>query len=549
MLYPMKRTRIFLQRPTVLGVATALMFVCGSLVPGLLPLSWVVQGLVSGMWMAIGYGLGTGVSALAGTLVRRRPSSSVQRGAWITLVVVGESLTGWSLFAHYQWQVDVRRLMGMRTAILHYPVAIPCMALLVAVLLVLSARVVRATYRQYINLVSRYLPRAGAHVVGVLTTVFLVVVFADKVVGEQIFPALNHRYIAADAGNDTTIQPPMSPYKAGGAASRIAWETLGQYGRAFITDGPEVAELTTFSGMAAMEPIRIYVGRQSAPSAAQRAALAVAELERTGAFRRQLLVIVIPTGTGWVDPYAVAPLEYMYNGNTAAVAMQYSYLPSWIVMLGKQDVAKEAAHALIAAVEDRLEREPAATRPRLVVYGQSLGAFGAEAAFTGLDDITRRTDGVLWVGPFSDSRLWRQFTTQRNPGSPIWQPVYQDGATVRFGGDRQSLLAPTAPWHRPHVVYLQHASDPITWWSPAMLVQRPAWLEEPRGPDVSEHLRYYPIATCLRVAIDVMVGLGVPPGHGHRYGVAQAEAWTLIIPPDDWAEQDTQRLITVMKER
>ena len=82
-----------------------------------------------------------------------------------------------------------------------------------------------------------------------------------------------------------------------------------------------------------------------------------------------------------------------------------------------------------------------------------------------------------------------------------------------------------------------------------MLVQRPAWLEEPRGPDVSEHLRYYPIATCLRVAIDVMVGLGVPPGHGHRYGVSQAEAWTLIIPPDDWAEQDTQRLITVMKER
>jgi uncharacterized membrane protein len=374
------------------------------------------------------------------------------------------------------------------------------------------------------------------------------VFLADTVVGDHIFPALDRRYRTTDAGYDSNILPPTSPYKAGGVESLLAWETLGSQGRTFVTHGPDVAELTTFSGTAAVEPIRIYVGRQSAKSAAQRADLAMAELERTGAFRRELLVIVIPTGTGWVDPYAVAPLEYMYNGNTAAVAMQYSYRPSWIVMLGNQDVAKEAAHALIGAVEERLQREPVATRPRLVIYGESLGAFGSESAFTGLDEIKRRTDGVLWVGPFSDSRLWRAFTAQRDPGSPIWKPIYQDGATVRFGVDLESLGEPTSPWHRPRVVYLQHASDPITWWSPAMLLERPAWMEEPMGPDISQHMRYYPIATFLRVTVDLMVGLGAPPGHGHRYGVSQAEAWTLIISPDGWAPHDTQRLITAMKE-
>ncbi len=316
------------------------------------------------------------------------------------------------------------------------------------------------------------------------------------------------------------------------------------HGRTFVTQGPRVGELTRFSGKAAVEPIRIYVGRQSAKTAAQRAELAVAELERTGAFRRNLLVLVNPTGSGWIDPYAVAPLEYMYAGNTAAVAIQYSYLPSWMVMLGRNDLANEASQALITAVHARLQREPAATRPRLVIYGQSLGAYASERAFTGLDDVKRRTDGVLLVGPPSVSRLWREFIAQRDQGSPIWKPVYNHGETVRFGFDLNSLSEPKAPWKRPRVAYLHHASDPVTWWSVDMLLRRPAWMEEPLGPDISKRMRYYPVATFLRVTVDLMFGLGTPPGHGHRYGVSQAEAWTLIIPPEGWAPNDTKRLIT-----
>lgn len=549
MIYPTHSTRLLRQRPAFLGVATAVLFFCASLVPGLLPLSWQTQGIISGFWMAVGYGLGTSVSSLFCKMVCLRPSTAIQTVAWAILLVLGSILSGWSLIAAYQWQVDVRKLMGMSTAILHYPAAFVFVATLVAVILVLLARLVRAGYRQYITIVSRYFPRVGAHAValGVITTVLLVVFITDNVIGEQLFPALDRRYIAADVGYDRDIRQPSSPYKSGGAGSLVSWETLGIYGRTFVTQGPSVTELTRFSGKASREPIRIYVGRQSAGSVTQRAELAVAELERTGAFRRKLLVIVTPTGTGWIDPYAVAPLEYMYAGNTAAVALQYSYLPSWIVMIGRQHVAHDVSKVLIAAVSERLEREPEATRPRLLIYGQSLGVFASERAFTGLDDVRQQTDGALLVGPPSVSRLWREFVVNRDKGSPIWKPVYNGGETVRFGFDLHSLTEPQSRWDEPRVVYLQHASDPIPWWSPGMLLRRPAWMEEPLGPDISKKMKFYPVATFLRVTVDLMLGLGAPPGHGHRYGASQAEAWTLIVPPEGWASHDTKRLITAIE--
>ena len=68
------------------------------------------------------------------------------------------------------------------------------------------------------------------------------------------------------------------------------------------------------------EPIRVYAGLRSAPDArTPRPHLAVEELERTGAFDREVLAVVTVTGTGWVDPDAAQSLEYEHNGNTAIV--------------------------------------------------------------------------------------------------------------------------------------------------------------------------------------------------------------------------------------
>ena len=63
---------------------------------------------------------------------------------------------------------------------------------------------------------------------------------------------------------------------------------------------------------AVAHPIRTYVGFNTAPLyTTGRAELALAELERTGAFDRSYLLLISPTGTGWVDQTVVEAAEFL----------------------------------------------------------------------------------------------------------------------------------------------------------------------------------------------------------------------------------------------
>ena len=53
----------------------------------------------------------------------------------------------------------------------------------------------------------------------------------------------------------------------------------------------------------------------------------------------------------------------------------------------------------------------------MLLFGESLGSFGAESAFSGADDIRNRVDGMLLVGPPNRNELWSQFVADRDPGS------------------------------------------------------------------------------------------------------------------------------------
>ena len=139
------------------------------------------------------------------------------------------------------------------------------------------------------------------------------------------------------------VAAPQSRYRSGGPESLMTWASLGNQGRKFIGSGPSAAELRAFSGRPPMEPIRVYAGLDAAETPRERAELAVRELQRTGAFSREVLCLDTTTGTGWVNADAVDPLEYMYNGNSALVSMQYSYLPSVISFLVDKERARAAA--------------------------------------------------------------------------------------------------------------------------------------------------------------------------------------------------------------
>ena len=63
---------------------------------------------------------------------------------------------------------------------------------------------------------------------------------------------------------------------------------------------------------------------------------------------------------------------------------------------------------MIDAVQNRLAQLPADRRPRLLLYGESLGSMAGQGAFDWLPDISRMGfSSVLWVGPPNASPLWR----------------------------------------------------------------------------------------------------------------------------------------------
>jgi uncharacterized membrane protein len=364
----------------------------------------------------------------------------------------------------------------------------------------------------------------------------------NGVVLRAAFSAADASFRTLNGETHADLAAPSDPLRSGGQGSLVSWDSLGNQGRQFIGSGPNVTELEEFGGSGARPPVRVYIGMDAAESSRERAALAVRELQRTGGFDRAVLCLITTTGTGWVNEQAVDPLEYMYHGDSALVATQYSYLPSPISFLVDAERARDAGRDLFDAVYPVWSRMPATERPKLLVFGESLGSFGAEAAFSGPADIRNRTDGMLLLGPPNHNQLWTEFLTDRDPGSPAVLPVYEHGETVRFAADPADLSRPTGVWGTPRVVYLQYPSDPITWWSPRLMVSRPDWLAEPRGADVLPAVRWYPFVTFWQVSADMAFANDVPAGHGHNFGAAPAAAWAQIAPPLGWSAERTATL-------
>jgi uncharacterized membrane protein len=267
------------------------------------------------------------------------------------------------------------------------------------------------------------------------------------------------------------------------------------------------------------------------------------ELERTGAFDRKVLVIIPTTGTGWVDPIAARAIETMYNGDTALVGVQYSYLPSWISFLGDQQRSMDVGRLLVDTVHDKWDRLPPQRRPKLLLYGESLGSMAGQGAFGYLPDISGMGfDGVLWVGPPNASPLWGALEQRRDPGTPEVRPRYDNGRTVRFANGPDIAQVAEPPWDGTRVLFVQHPSDPIVWWSPDLLFSRPDWLIEPPGFDRTASMRWYPIVTFWQVAADMTNAAGMPGGHGHNYGLSVLDGWAAVAPPDGWTARDTDRV-------
>ncbi|WP_280435709.1 alpha/beta hydrolase [Nocardia carnea] len=533
------------------GLVVATVFFALSVTPSLLPRDWMFQGLISGINAAIGYGVGCLLEWLFRLWIRPRLTRIPAPPRWTRYALKSAVLLSAALGAAYMlvqsahWQREIAALMGMEGTTTPAYLRTGGLSLTIGVLVVAGYRTVREIVLFFARQLNRWvrIPRELAPSAGALVLVLLVVTLFNGVATRAFFAAANSAF---SVRNDTTSEyatQPRLPERSGSPDSLAAWDTLGFEGRWFVSHGPTAQRISWVTGRPASEPIRAYIGLESvAGTDRTQAELAVAELERTGAFDREALVVVTTTGTGWVNSMAANAIEYMYGGDTAIVATQYSYLPSALSFLADRGKAAAAGRELFDAVYERTRTRAPEDRPKLLVYGESLGSQGSEAAFDGLADLRAKVDGALWVGPPNSNRLWQQFVSRRDPGSPETGPVYADGLVIRFAADAAALAAPGPEWRAPRIAYLQHASDPIVWWSPDLILSRPDWLSEPRGADVSSRMRWAPLVTFWQVTADLTNAQGVRDGHGHRYGSLVMDAWAAVTRPPGWNPELAERV-------
>lgn len=524
------------------GCVVGAVFVYLSFLPTLLPRGWVLQGVLSAVLFTIGYAVGVTISHFYRRFQTKRASAEKMHQLKKYTFVILAILYIAALLLGLHWQQQVRVLVNEAPEESIAVVGTLFVTLLLAAFILLIARSIRSLYGWLKRLISTHIPKPIAYTVAWVITVGLVVGILNGVIISGTMSLLNEAYGLKNGSTDKGIVQPTDPQLSGSSQSLIKWDSLGRQGRNFIGRVPSTDKLSQFNQTAALHPIRIYSGLESASTSKERADLAVADLKRAGGFNRPIIVVVTTTGTGWVDEEGVLPVEYMYNGNSAIVSMQYSYLPSSLSFLVDQQKAKDAGSDLYNAVYNEALNLPKDQRPKIVVFGESLGSYGGEAAFSNEAAFRATSDGAVWAGPPNFNILRKTATANRESGSPEILPIYKQGQNVRFADAAPDLKVPDKPWAEPKAVYLENASDPIVWWSPSLLFSKPDWLKEPRGTDVSPITRWLPIVTFWGVSGDMVFSTGVPDGHGHKYGTMPTEAWSYVAPPSGWTADKTQAL-------
>ncbi|MBF5001413.1 alpha/beta-hydrolase family protein [Nocardia sp. BSTN01] len=422
--------------------------VSASLAPGLLPRTSVAQALLTALLVLIALGVaGLGRKVLGHWAIDTDARTRRFRNA---IVIACCAITGATLIHAWYWQNRLRAAMNFPPVGARYWLhwAIGVVAVVVPILLILRG----------LRWAARYVGRLRA--AALVTATVLACQFA-------LLPAIvnwqRSAFASADAAMDPTVVRPVSYTRSGSPESAVSWASLGAEGRKFVAERGR--------------SVRVYIGLDSAPDLDSRVALAIREIERSGGFDRGHLVMMVPTGSGWIDAGAARGLDERFDGDATLVGMQYSQAPSWATFLFARADAERSARALFTGIERHLAG--LAHPPKLYVYGQSLGATAGSAIFADDRDERARVCGALWAGP---------------PASA----VHRGGATV-----------------------LANSSDPVVQWSPRLL-----W----RAPDLigtrhdAPHPMWLPGLSWVQTTADMLSALAPGPGHGHRYGSDQGTA-------------------------
>ena len=319
--------------------------------------------------------------------------------------------------------------------------------------------------------------------------------------------------------------PPALDTLSGGPGSLVDYATVGREGARFLSSSVPASVIEEVTGRPpSMSAVRVFVGYDTAPTPEERVALAIAELRRTGAYDRAHLLIGAPAGSGYANSTPVDVLEIMTGGDIAAVAVGYGLLPSFL-SLDRVPIASQTQRLLIDGITADLAGRD--HRPRVLLYGESLGARVQQAAIpAGTSDLDRiGAAGALWVG---------------TPGGPQSVAFHAAVASESITIDRPEQIPDPLPDPRPRVWFLEHDGDPVVRFEPTIAYRRPPWLaQRPRGRNVPEEMVWAPGITWAQVLVDTLFATNVKPGQfesrGHDYradlGATVTAAYGLSTDP------------------
>ena len=523
-----------------LGVIAALAMYAVSVSPSLMARSWAWHAVASGILVACGYVAGVVVQNVA-QLVIRLTGLTISASEPVELgfrIGIGALFALWWIYAVIQSYRRARKaaaLVNMPGETFGEYLLGTAGAVVVSWMLL---RIVGALNRlcwMLIASLDAHMPRPAAIVVSMVILFAIMFFLTSKVILRGGIGFFRRKAEQLNMRTARGIYQPFVPERSASPASSVTWESVGGQGRVFLGRGPSRLDIAQVCGGVAMEPIRVYSGMPTGGSGIeQAAATVVAELHRTGAFDRAVILIAASTGSGWVDEWQVQPLEFLTRGNCATASLQYSYVPSALNWLTGLEPAQEASAALFAAVRAELDLMDEADRPALFVCGESLGAFASQSVFESFEDVLARVDGALWVGTPSFTPMHAALTAARHKGSPEVAPVVHNARRVRFVNEPSDLRTDLygrelGPWEFPRVVYAQHPSDPVVWWTNKLIWTQPDWLRERAGRDVSLNVEFTRFATYIQVLADLPVAGTAPGGHGHTYHEELIPLWRGIL--------------------
>jgi uncharacterized membrane protein len=337
--------------------------------------------------------------------------------------------------------------------------------------------------------------------------------------------------------------PPDNEYVSAGTKSKSPFEDLGLQGRRYVTDvvTPDLIE-STLDEPAVAHPIRVYVGFNSEPLyATGRSEWALDEMDRLGAWDRSYLLLFSPTGTGWVDQTLIESVELMTRGDVATVCIQYGRGPSFLEVQNV-GVGRSQFRQLLWGVKQRLSGMPPEQRPKVLVFGESLGAWSSSdvvmhRGISGFDDYG--IDRALWFG-LPGLAKWSK-TGMRSGSSDLVPP----GTVAAFDHFDQYDTLDAEERDKLRAVIVDHDNDPIAQMSFRSAVKQPPWLDdEDRGRNVPESMGWIPLITFIQVLIDAMNAMRTVPGqfksfgHDYRGDTADFAHGAFQLPPITEAQRE-----------